>query len=63
MKQSPTSSRIGVGAAFEDEPALAGEHGVALDSLMLREINGHISRHHEAAGDQDLRLQQGENLG
>ena len=49
--------------AFDDQPALAGEHGVALDSLMFRKVDGHVAQHRKTAGDVNLRLHQGKNLG
>ena len=52
-----------LGHAFDNQPALAGEHGVALDSLMLGKANGHVAQHRKAAGDVNLRLHQGKNLG
>ena len=49
--------------AFHRQPALARKHRVALDSLMLRKVNGHVAQHREAAGNINLRLHQGKNLG
>jgi hypothetical protein len=48
--------------AFNYQPALTGEHGVALNALVLREVNSHVARHNETAAGQTLRLQQGEHL-
>ena len=49
--------------AFDDQPALAGEHGVALDAPIPGEADGQVARHDEAPGDQALWLEQGEHLG
>jgi hypothetical protein len=52
-----------LGYVFDDQPALAGEHGVALDSLMFRKVDGHVAQHRKAARDVNLRPRHGKNLG
>ena len=50
-KAVPGVQQDGVRDAFDYQPALASEHCVALNALVLWEVNGHIAGHHEAAGD------------
>jgi hypothetical protein len=53
----------GVGDGFDYEPALAGEHGVALDAVVPGELDGDVVEYREAAGDVDLGFHEGEDLG
>ncbi len=53
----------GVGDAFDSEPALAGEHGVALDAVVRHESESEIAQHGEAASHVELGLHEGEDLG
>jgi hypothetical protein len=46
-----------VGNALDSQPALAGDHGIAFDTLMLREPDGNVARI-EAAGLVTARFQQ-----
>ncbi len=61
-KTVPSFQPDGLGHAFDDQPALSGEHGIALDALVPGEVDGHIVGHHKAAGGQALGLEQSKNL-
>ena len=63
QKAVPGVEQYRLGHAFDHQPALAGEHGVALDSLMFRKVDGHVAPHRKATGDVNLRLHQRKNLG
>ena len=47
------------GQAFDDDPAVAGEHGVTLDALVAGEGDGQVAGDVEAAAGQALGLHEG----
>ncbi len=53
----------GLGDAFHDEPALAGDDGVALDAVMAGELDGEFSADVKAAGDVGVGLEEREDVG
>ena len=52
----------GIGNAFDGQPALAGDHGVALDALMLRELDGHVADRLRSRPRIALRLEQRQHI-
>ncbi len=53
----------GFACPFDDEPALAGEQGVALDPVMPRPLNGEIALSAETARCVARRFQQRQDFG
>src|SRR5580692_981180 len=51
-----------VGNSVYGQPALAGDHRVALDAFVLRELDGQLSTDIKAAGQVVAQLQQGKNI-
>src|ERR1700734_683909 len=45
----PSPEEHCIGNAFYRQPALACEHGIALDALMFWKLDGHVAAHFEAA--------------
>ena len=52
-----------VGDGVDDEPGLAGEHGVTLDAGMLGEVDGDVVEDGEASGGVEGGLHEGEDFG
>jgi hypothetical protein len=52
-----------LGDAFDGKPALAGDHGVALDAKMLAKADGDIAKDGKAPGDAALRFEERKDFG